>query len=97
MSIFYGIMFAGLGLGAFVITLKAALSTSFFDRALMVNAFTSYAIALTVVVGLSSGTDFYIDGAIVFALIGFISMVAALRYVRHRCTGSPNEEKGTDV
>lgn len=85
MDMFYTVLFCILGAGALATAVKASLSKSFFDRALMVNAFTSYAIAFTIALGLEGDTGFYADIAMVFALIGFISMVAVLRYVRHCC------------
>lgn len=95
MDMFHTIIFIGLGIGAVIVTLSAVFGATFFDRALMVNALTSYAIAVIVIAGIAMDTEFFVDIAIAIAIIGFISMTAALRYVRHRCMQDRPSREGT--
>ncbi|SPJ23271.1 K+/H+ antiporter subunit F [Palleronia abyssalis] len=51
------------------------------DRILAIDTMTVNAIALIVLLGLAGGTGLYFEGALLFAMLGFVSTVAYARFV----------------
>ncbi|QFU07122.1 Na(+)/H(+) antiporter subunit F [Rhodobacteraceae bacterium THAF1] len=51
------------------------------DRILAIDTMTINAIALLVLLGIWGGTQLYFEGALIFAMLGFISTVAYARFV----------------
>lgn len=49
-------------------------------RVLALDTLTLVLIAVLVIYSVTTGTAYYIDGAVVLALISFVSIVAAVRY-----------------
>jgi multicomponent Na+:H+ antiporter subunit F len=63
--------------------LRALLGPTVYDRILAVNMFGTKTVLLIAVFGLVSGRFDYIDIALVYALINFISIVAVLRFFEY--------------
>jgi multicomponent Na+:H+ antiporter subunit F len=62
---------------------RALLGPTVYDRILAVNMFGTKTVLLIAVFGLISGRFDYIDIALVYALINFISIVAVLRFFEY--------------
>lgn len=83
---FLGVSLAILGVMALAL-LRACLGPTLFDRILAVNMFGTKTVLLIAVLGVISGQASFLDIALVYALINFISILAVLRffeYGRHR-------------
>lgn len=63
--------------------LRALMGPSVYDRILAVNMFGTKTVLLIAVFGLVSGRFDYIDIALVYALINFISIIAVLRFFEY--------------
>ena len=51
------------------------------DRILAIDTMTVNAIALIVLLGMAGKTQMYFEGALIFAMLGFVSTVAYCRFV----------------
>ena len=60
--------------------IRAILGPTVYDRILAVNMFGTKTVLLIAVIGFLSGRPDFLDIALVYALINFISTVAALRF-----------------
>ena len=63
--------------------LRAFLGPSLFDRILAINMFGTKTVLLVAVLGVISGQSSFLDIAIVYALINFISIIAVLRFFEY--------------
>jgi multicomponent Na+:H+ antiporter subunit F len=61
---------------------------SVMDRILIANAFGTKAMALIVLLAVAADNMMYLDIALVYALINFITTIALLKYFRQRSLGS---------
>lgn len=68
---------------------RALLGPTAFDRIAAVNAFGTKTILLIAVLGFLTERPEFLDIALVYALINFISTVAVIKFVRHGCLGRP--------
>ena len=59
---------------------RGFLGPTLFDRILAVNMFGTKIVLLVAVLGVVSGQSSFIDIALVYALINFISVIAVLRF-----------------
>jgi len=69
---------------------RALLGPTVYDRILAVNMFGTKTVLLIAVFGLISGRFDYIDIALVYALINFISIIAVLRFFEFSHEGEQN-------
>lgn len=69
---------------------RALLGPTIYDRILAINTFGTKTVLLIAVMGLLAGRFDYIDIALVYALINFISIVAVLRFLEY---GTQHEEE----
>lgn len=69
---------------------RALLGPTIYDRILAVNLFGTKTVLLIAVIGFLFGRPDFLDIALVYALINFISIVGVLRYFEYE----RNEEKG---
>lgn len=60
---------------------------SLYDRVLAANIFGTKTVLLIVVIGFVTGRPDFVDIAIVYALINFISTIAILKFFRYRAMG----------
>jgi multicomponent Na+:H+ antiporter subunit F len=63
--------------------LRAFLGPTLFDRILAVNMFGTKTVLLVAVLGVMSHQSSYIDIALVYALINFVSIIAVLRFFEY--------------
>lgn len=62
---------------------RALLGPTLYDRILAVNMFGTKTVLLIAVLGMLSGRFDYLDIALVYALINFISIIAVLRFFEY--------------
>ncbi len=91
-------MFAAAGL-ALLVTMAAALARALlgptvYDRILAVNAFGTLTVGLIAVLGFLMGRPEFLDIALVYALINFISTLAVTSYVRSAAARTRPDEAG---
>ena len=86
-------------LAMLLVLLHAALSRHIFDQVLAINTFGTITILLIVVIGVLSGRDYFIDIALLYALVNFVSIVTLLRLFDKKGRGwlsfSKTEDKET--
>ena len=63
--------------------IRAFAGPTFFDRVLAVNLFGTKTVLLISVLGFLFGRPEFLDIALVYALMNFISVIALLRYVEY--------------
>lgn len=67
-----------------ILCVRLIIGPSIFDRLLVMNAAGTCVSLLIVLLGEAQGTEFYIDIALIYALINFVSTIAFLRYFENR-------------
>ncbi len=77
----------GLALG------RALLGPTVYDRILAVNSFGAKTVLMIAVMGFLSGRPDFLDIALIYALINFISTIAVLKFIRYGDMGWP---RGSD-
>ena len=77
----------GLALG------RALLGPTVYDRILAVNSFGTKTVLMIAVMGFLSGRPDFLDIALIYALINFISTIAVLKFIRYGDMGWP---RGSD-
>ena len=78
--------------------IRGVIGTSLYDRILAVNMFGTKTVLLLSVLGFLMGRPEFLDIAIVYALINFISVIGVLRYsdsaeFNHTPSDQPSQEK----
>lgn len=63
--------------------MRAALGPTLYDRILAINAFGTKTVLLIAVLGYFMGRPDFLDIALVYALINFISIIAVLRFFEY--------------
>lgn len=76
------VILLGLFISIFMLVIRAVMGKTVFDRILAVNSIGTNVILLIVLLSIVFDTEFFIDVAIIYALINFISTIAFLRYFR---------------
>lgn len=88
-------MFAATALGVLVCMglalARALLGPTVYDRILAVNVFGTFTVLLIAVLGFVAGRPDFLDIALVYALINFISTIAVLKFVRYGDMGWPRD------
>jgi multicomponent Na+:H+ antiporter subunit F len=67
-----------------MVLLRAFMGSSACDRILAVNSFGTHVVIFTVLLGYFKGTAFFIDVAIVYGLISFVTTIAFLMYFKYK-------------
>jgi len=82
-SLFIGILIA-------VNLYRVAVGPTAYDRLVATGVIGTKSITLLVIVGSIYGrVDYFLDLSIVYALLGFVGMVAAAKYLEHRSGVAP--------
>ena len=88
-------MFAATAFGVLVCMglalVRALLGPTVYDRILAVNVFGTLTVLIIAVLGFMSGRPDFLDIALVYALINFISTIAVLKFVRYGDMGWPRD------
>ena len=86
-------MFAATALGILVgmilATARAVLGPTVYNRILAANSFGTLTVLLIAVLGFMTGRPDFLDIALVYALINFISTIAVLKFIRYGDMGWP--------
>jgi len=67
-----------------MVLLRAVMGPSIFDRILGMNSLTTHVIVFIILLGLWSGSEFFVDIAIIYGLISFVTSIAFLMYFKYR-------------
>ena len=78
----------------FMALLRAFQGPTVFDRILAVNMFGTKTVLFIAVFGFLRGRPEFLDIALVYALINFVGVVVALRFVEHRQPDAARREAG---
>lgn len=70
-----------------LVLMRGLKGPTIFDRILVANAFGTKAMVLIVLIGLLTGNAMFLDIALVYALINFITTVGFLKYFRQNSLG----------
>lgn len=88
-------MLAAIGMSLLVVMAiaiaRALVGPTIYDRILAVNLFGTKTVLLIAVVSVAAGRPDYLDIALVYALINFISIIGVLRYFEYG--GEPTEDQ----
>ncbi|MDS4070665.1 MAG: monovalent cation/H+ antiporter complex subunit F [Candidatus Competibacter sp.] len=88
-------MFAATALGVLVCMAlalaRAVLGPTVYDRILAVNVFGTFTVLIIAVLGFMAGRPDFLDIALAYALINFISTIAVLKFVRYGDMGWPRD------
>ncbi len=77
----------------FLALLRAMSGPSLYDRILAVNMFSTKTVLFIAVVGFLMGRPMFLDIALVYALINFISVIAILRFFEYDKRGEVNRDR----
>ena len=81
-----------------VVLCRAIRGPSIYDRILGVNVFGTLTVLFIAVFGFLTGRPDFLDIALVYALINFISTVAVLKFFEYRDLGrSRNDQREADI
>lgn len=72
---------------------RAFLGPTIYDRILAINTFGTKTVLLISVLGMVAGRFDFIDIALVYALINFISIIAVLRFFEYSDSGTKADEE----
>ena len=75
--------------------LRALLGPSVYDRIIAMNMFGTKTVLLLAVVAFLFGRTDFLDLALIYALINFISTLAVLQYFQRRTAAQVEEARGT--
>ena len=67
-----------------MLLLRVFLGASAFDRILALNNIGTHVVVLIVLIGFLQGTEFFIDIALIYGLISFVTVIAFLMYFKYR-------------
>ena len=75
-----------------IVLLRAALGPTVFDRILAINTFGTVTVLLIALLGFLTGRPDFMDIALLYALINFISTIAVLKLFRYGHLGKTPSE-----
>jgi len=76
----------------FIVLLRAYTGPTLYDRILAVNLLGTKTVLLMAVLAFVYDRHFFLDIAMIYALLNFISIVGVLRYFEHRESEKRSEE-----
>ena len=71
---------------------RAVLGPTVYNRILAVNSFGTLTVLLIAVLGFVTGRPDFLDIALVYAFINFISVIAVLKFIRYGDMGWPQND-----
>lgn len=74
-------------LSAAVVLYRAVIGPSVFDRILAVNALGTKTVLIVLLMGFLDKEEFFVDTAMVYALVNFVATIGILRFVQYRRLG----------
>lgn len=92
-------MFLAAALGILVCMIlamaRALLGPTVYDRILAVNAFGTKTVVIIAVLGFLTGRPDFLDIALVYALINFVSVIAVLKFIHYGDMGWPHNVRSS--
>jgi multicomponent Na+:H+ antiporter subunit F len=88
---------AGLVVAMTLMIVRAIIGPSHYDRILAVNSFGTKTVLLIAVVGYLFGRPDFLDIAIVYALINFVTTIALMKFFRYHSLAQPLASSGKDA
>ena len=88
---------AGLVAAMALMIVRAIAGPSQYDRILAVNSFGTKTVLLIAVIGYLFGRPDFLDIAIVYALINFVTTIALMKVFRYQSLGRPLAESRKDA
>jgi len=85
---------AGLLIAMAMMIARAFMGPSHYDRILAVNSFGTKTVLLIAVIGFAFGRPAFLDIAIAYALINFVTTIALMKVFRYRSLQSPLSDAG---
>lgn len=82
-TLMYAAAMAGVLVTMLLLLLRALLGPSTYDRILAINLFGTKTVLFIAVLGFLDGRPEFLDVALVYALINFISTIAVLKFMRY--------------
>ncbi len=82
--IFFAAAIVGILVSFIMLLARMALGPTIFDRLLVMNSAGTCIPLIIILLGEAQGTEFYLDIALIYALINFVSTIAFLRYFENR-------------
>lgn len=79
-----------------LVLVRALLGPTVYDRILAANSFGTKTVLIIAVYGFLTGRPDFLDVALVYALINFISVVAVLKFFEYGDLGVSTREKARD-
>ena len=73
-----------LSVAMFIVLLRLFAGPSLYDRVLAVNSFSTKTVLLLAVLNFIMGRPDFLDIALLYALINFVSTIAVLKFMRYR-------------
>lgn len=70
-----------------IVVLRGIMGPTVYDRILTANSFGTYTVVAVALLGFLTHTMFFLDIAMTYALINFLSTIALLRYFRYGTFG----------
>jgi multicomponent Na+:H+ antiporter subunit F len=80
---------AGLMIAMAMMIVRAILGPSHYDRILAANSFGTKTVLLIAVIGFVFGRPVFLDIAISYALINFVTTIALMKFFRYRSLEAP--------
>ena len=80
---------AGLVVAMTLMIVRAIIGPSHYDRILAVNSFGTKTVLLIAVIGYLFGRPDFLDIAIVYALINFVTTIALMKVIRYQSLARP--------
>ena len=80
---------AGLLVAMSLMIARAIMGPSHYDRILAANSFGTKTVLLLAVIGFLFGRPDFLDVAIVYALINFVTTIALMKFFRYRSLAQP--------
>ncbi|GEQ96365.1 pH regulation protein F [Iodidimonas gelatinilytica] len=77
--------------------LRAVLGPSVYDRILAANMFGTKTVLFLAVLSFLSGRPDFLDLALAYALINFVSVIAVLQFVERRARNRSKEDQASDA
>lgn len=78
---------AAIGVAMLLVLIRLFAGPSQYDRVLAVNSFATLTMLFIALIGFLTGRPDFLDIAILYALINFVSTIAILKFFRYRTLG----------
>ena len=87
---------AGLLIAMMLMIVRAIMGPSHYDRILAANSFGTKTVLFIALIGFLFGRPAFLDIAIVYALINFVTTIALMKFFRYRSLQAPLTQHAAD-